>query len=37
MLTLYEGNYHETLNDLERERVLADLFGWIDAHLPRAA
>jgi acylglycerol lipase len=33
-LTLYEGNYHETLNDIERERVLGDLFGWLRAHLP---
>jgi acylglycerol lipase len=35
-LKLYPGNYHETLNDVERERVYADLFDWIDAHLPAA-
>ncbi|WP_445223364.1 lysophospholipase [Burkholderia sp. Ac-20379] len=30
-LTLYEGNYHETMNDLERERVIGALIGWIVA------
>ena len=28
-LTLYEGSYHETMNDLDRERVIASLVGWI--------
>jgi acylglycerol lipase len=31
-LTIYEGSYHETLNDLDRERVIGALTGWIDAH-----
>ncbi|WP_042337927.1 alpha/beta hydrolase [Paraburkholderia ferrariae] len=35
-LTLYEGNYHETLNDLERERVIGALIDWIGAHCPGA-
>jgi acylglycerol lipase len=33
-LTLYEGGYHETMNDLEKERVLDDLTAWLDARAP---
>ncbi|WP_082721102.1 alpha/beta hydrolase [Burkholderia sp. ABCPW 14] len=33
-LTLYEGCYHETMNDLERERVIGALIEWILAHVP---
>jgi len=33
-LRLYEGGYHETMNDLERERVLDDLAAWLDARAP---
>ncbi|WP_242540055.1 alpha/beta hydrolase [Trinickia mobilis] len=32
-LTLYEGSYHETMNDLDRERVIGALIEWIDAHV----
>jgi len=32
-LKLYEGFYHETHNEPERERVLTDLTAWIEAHL----
>jgi alpha-beta hydrolase superfamily lysophospholipase len=32
-LTLYEGFYHETHNEPERERVLDDLTAWLDAHV----
>jgi len=28
-LTLYEGSYHETMNDLDRERVMSALVDWI--------
>ncbi len=28
---LYQGGYHELLNDLERERVLADILEWVRA------
>ncbi|MEI6003074.1 lysophospholipase [Paraburkholderia bengalensis] len=28
-LTLYEGSYHETMNDLDRERVIDALVAWI--------
>ncbi|QGZ55248.1 alpha/beta hydrolase [Paraburkholderia acidiphila] len=31
-LTLYEGCYHETLNDLDRERVIGAMIDWIDRH-----
>jgi len=31
-LTLYEGHYHETLNDLGRDEVTANLIDWIGAH-----
>ncbi|MBU9293808.1 lysophospholipase [Burkholderia multivorans] len=33
-LTLYEGGFHETMNDIERERVIDALIGWIDARMP---
>jgi acylglycerol lipase len=29
-LKLYEGLYHEILNEPERETVLADIVGWLD-------
>jgi alpha-beta hydrolase superfamily lysophospholipase len=32
-LKLYEGHYHDLLNDLGKEKVLADIQGWIDARL----
>jgi len=30
-LKLYEGLYHEILNEPEKEQVLADIAGWLDA------
>lgn len=30
---VYEGMYHETLNELERARVMADVGAWIDARI----
>ncbi|WP_330728138.1 lysophospholipase [Burkholderia multivorans] len=33
-LTLYEGGFHETMNDIECERVIDALIGWIDARVP---
>jgi len=30
----YEGLYHEVYNEPEREQVIDDLLGWLDAHLP---
>ncbi|HWX11761.1 MAG TPA: alpha/beta hydrolase, partial [Trinickia sp.] len=32
---IYEGSYHETMNDLDRERVVDALIGWIAARSPR--
>jgi len=33
-LKLYEGHYHDLLNDLGKEQVMNDVRGWIDARLP---
>jgi alpha-beta hydrolase superfamily lysophospholipase len=30
---MYEGSFHETMNDLDQDRVMADLATWIAAHL----
>ena len=32
-LKLYEGHYHDLLNDIGREKVMADIMVWIDKHL----
>jgi acylglycerol lipase len=32
-LKLYEGHYHDLLNDIGKEGVMTDIKGWIDAHL----
>lgn len=33
-LTLYEGHYHDLLNDIGKEQVMADIVQWISARLP---
>jgi acylglycerol lipase len=33
-LKLYDGHYHDLLNDLGREQVVDDIIAWIDARLP---
>jgi acylglycerol lipase len=33
-LKLYEGHVHDLLNDIDKERVMADIKDWIDARLP---
>lgn len=33
-LKLYDGHYHDLLNDVGKEDVLADIQGWLNAHLP---
>lgn len=33
-LNLYPGHFHDLLNDLGREEVIADVLGWIGARLP---
>jgi len=35
-LKLYEGHYHDLLNDIGREQVMDDIIHWIEAHLPQA-
>lgn len=32
-LTLYEGGFHETMNDLDRDRVIDALIAWIHARV----
>lgn len=31
---IYEGAFHDLLNDLDREVVMADIEGWVNARLP---
>jgi acylglycerol lipase len=33
-LKLYEGHYHDLLNDLDKEIVMADITNWIAARVP---
>ena len=33
-LKLYEGHYHDLLNDVGKEGVVADITGWINKHIP---
>jgi len=35
-LKLYEGYYHDLLNDVGKERVMGDILGWIEKRLPAA-
>jgi alpha-beta hydrolase superfamily lysophospholipase len=35
-LKLYEGHYHDLLNDLDKDAVMADIKAWLAAHLPVA-
>ena len=34
-LKLYEGHAHDLLNDLDKDTVMGDIAGWIEARLPR--
>lgn len=36
-LKLYAGHAHDLLNDVDREVVMADITGWIDARVPATA
>jgi alpha-beta hydrolase superfamily lysophospholipase len=36
-LKLYEGHFHDLLNDVDKDRVMADVVGWIDARISRRA
>jgi alpha-beta hydrolase superfamily lysophospholipase len=33
-MKLYEGHYHDLLNDIGKEQVMADIQGWMNARLP---
>lgn len=33
-LKLYEGGFHDLLNDSDKQRVMADIQSWIDGRLP---
>ena len=33
-LRLYEGHFHDLLNDVDREKVMADIQAWLDARIP---
>ena len=33
-LKLYDGHFHDLLNDIDKEMVMADIKSWIDAHVP---
>lgn len=35
-LKLYEGHYHDLLNDLDKESVMADILNWLDTYIPAA-
>jgi acylglycerol lipase len=32
-LKLYEGGFHDLLNDVGKQEVMSDIERWIDAHL----
>lgn len=34
LLKLYEGHFHDLLNDVDKEIVMKDIQSWLDAHLP---
>ena len=36
-LKLYEGHYHDLLNDIDREIVMADILGWVNERIPAEA
>jgi acylglycerol lipase len=36
-LRIYDGLYHEVLNEPERDAVLDDVAGWLNAHAPAGA
>ncbi len=36
-LKLYEGHYHDLLNDTDKDLVMADILGWVNERLPKEA
>ena len=35
-LKLYEGGFHDLLNDIDKETVMTDITGWIGSRLAKA-
>jgi alpha-beta hydrolase superfamily lysophospholipase len=33
-LKLYDGHFHDLLNDIDKEVVMSDIKAWVDAHIP---
>jgi alpha-beta hydrolase superfamily lysophospholipase len=33
-IKLYEGHFHDLLNDVDKELVISDIKGWTDARIP---
>jgi acylglycerol lipase len=33
-LKLYDGHFHDLLNDIDKEVVMNDIKAWVDAHIP---
>jgi alpha-beta hydrolase superfamily lysophospholipase len=33
-IKLYEGHYHDLLNDMGKEAVMGDIQGWIEKRVP---
>jgi alpha-beta hydrolase superfamily lysophospholipase len=36
-LKLYEGHFHDLLNDVDKQVVMNDIQQWLDAHIPSRA
>jgi len=36
-LKLYEGGYHDLLNDIDKKTVMADILAWVNARVPARA
>ena len=32
-LKLYDGHFHDLLNDIDKEKVMSDIKQWINAHV----
>jgi acylglycerol lipase len=35
-LKLYDGGFHDLLNDIDKQLVISDIISWINSHLPVA-
>lgn len=36
-LKLYEGHYHDLLNDIDKDLVMSDILNWVNERLPKEA